>query len=140
MFNFSREKKKLKKKNFFMFLNLFYQLDKQIILSSDRPPKSIPTLAERLRSRFEGGMMADMNKPDLETRIAIMKSKLVEKNFEISDDIILYLAEHIYHNVRELEGAINKIVVTYQLPMTLQTLKTLLTIHVMLFQKIVKKT
>ena len=100
---------------FFHVFESLYQLGKQIILSSDRAPKSIPTLEDRLRSRFEGGMMADVNKPDLETRVAIVKSKLAEKNFELSDDIVQYLAEHIYHNVRELEGAINKIVVTYQL-------------------------
>lgn len=100
---------------FFHVFESLYQHGKQIILSSDRPPKSIPTLEDRLRSRFEGGMMADVNKPDLETRIAIIQAKLSEKQFKLKDDIIEYLAQHIYHNVRELEGALNKIIVTYQL-------------------------
>lgn len=100
---------------FFHVFESLYQHGKQIILSSDRAPKSIPTLEDRLRSRFEGGMMADVNKPDLETRIAIIKAKSAEKQFKLKDNIIEYLAEHIYHNVRELEGAINKIIVTYQL-------------------------
>ncbi|MEA1925823.1 MAG: chromosomal replication initiator protein DnaA [Patescibacteria group bacterium] len=100
---------------FFHVFESLYQHGKQIILSSDRAPKSIPTLEDRLRSRFEGGMMADVNKPDLETRIAIIQAKLGEKQFSLPDEIIDYLAEHIYHNVRELEGALNKIIVTFQL-------------------------
>ncbi|MEA2006760.1 MAG: chromosomal replication initiator protein DnaA [Patescibacteria group bacterium] len=100
---------------FFHVFESLYQHGKQIILSSDRAPKSIPTLEDRLRSRFEGGMMADVGKPDLETRVAIIGKKLLEKQFELDNEIIEYLAQHIYHNVRELEGALNKIIVTYQL-------------------------
>jgi len=111
---FLSNKEKTQEEFFHVFESL-YQLEKQIIISSDRPPKSIPTLEDRLRSRFEGGMMADISKPDLETRMAIIKRKLVEKNFKLDDNIITYLAENIYHNVRELEGALNKIIVTYQL-------------------------
>lgn len=111
---FLSNKEKTQEEFFHVFESL-YQLEKQIIISSDRPPKSIPTLEDRLRSRFEGGMMADINKPDLETRIAIIKKKLQEKNFHLEDAIVAYLAENIYHNVRELEGALNKIIVTYQL-------------------------
>lgn len=111
---FLSNKEKTQEEFFHVFESL-YQLEKQIIISSDRPPKSIPTLEDRLRSRFEGGMMADISKPDLETRMAIIKRKLVEKNFKLEDDIVNYLAENIYHNVRELEGALNKIIVTYQL-------------------------
>lgn len=108
---------------FFHIFESLYQHGKQIILSSDRPPKSIQTLEDRLRSRFEGGMMADINKPDLETRIIIIKRKLEEKSFSLSDDIIEYLANNIYHNIRELEGALNKIIATYQLRNTIPTLK-----------------
>ncbi len=111
---FLSNKEKTQEEFFHVFESL-YQLEKQIIISSDRPPKSIPTLEDRLRSRFEGGMMADISKPDLETRMAIIKKKLAEKNFKLDEDIIIYLAENIYHNVRELEGALNKIIVTYQL-------------------------
>lgn len=108
-------KKEKTQEEFFHIFESLYQLKKQIILSSDRPPKSIPTLEDRLRSRFEGGMMADISKPDLETRIAIINSKLTEKDLELSGEIINYLAENIYHNVRELEGALNKIIAIVQL-------------------------
>ncbi len=108
---------------FFHIFESLYQLGKQIILSSDRAPKSIPTIEDRLRSRFEGGMMADVNKPDLETRIAIINKKLSEKNFSIPENVVEYLATNIYHNVRELEGALNKIVVTFQLRNTTPTIE-----------------
>ncbi len=108
-------KKEKTQEEFFHVFESLYQLNKQIIISADRPPKSIPTLENRLKSRFEGGMMADINKPDLETRLAIIRKKVVEKNFCLEDEIIEYLAKNIYHNVRELEGALNKIIVTYQL-------------------------
>jgi len=100
---------------FFHVFESLYQMGKQIILSSDRSPKAIPTIEDRLRSRFEGGMMADISAPDLETRLAIINQKLSEKNFSFNDEIIHYLAENIHHNVRELEGAVNKIIVTCQL-------------------------
>lgn len=107
---------------FFHIFESLYQAGKQLILTSDRPPKSIPTLEDRLRSRFEGGMMADVNKPDLETRLAIIRNKLNEKNFFLDEDIILYLAENIYNNIRELEGALNKIIAYSQLKNTSPTL------------------
>jgi chromosomal replication initiator protein len=108
-------KKEKTQEEFFHVFETLYQLGKQVILSSDRPPKSIPTLEDRLRSRFEGGMMADISKPDLETRIAIIQKKLNEKNFKLNKKTVQYLAENIYNNIRELEGALNKIIVTYQL-------------------------
>lgn len=108
---------------FFHIFESLYQLGKQIILSSDRAPKSIPTIEDRLRSRFEGGMMADVSKPDLETRIAIINKKLAEKHFSIPSDVVEYLAKNIYHNVRELEGALTKIIVTFQLRNTTPTIK-----------------
>lgn len=108
-------KKEKTQEEFFHVFETLYQHGKQIIISSDRPPKSIPTLEDRLRSRFEGGMIADITKPDLETRMAIVQKKLNEKNFSLNRDIVEYLAESIYHNVRELEGALNKIIAIHQL-------------------------
>jgi len=90
--------------------NALYDAGKQIVLSSDRPPKSIQTLEERLRSRFEGGMIADISYPDLETRIAILKSKAGEKSVVLSDEVFEYIAQNIKKNVRELEGALNRLI------------------------------
>lgn len=95
---------------FFHTFNALYDAGKQIIISSDRPPKSIQTLEERLRSRFEGGMIADISYPDLETRIAILKTKSNEKGYNFSDDILEYIALNIKKNVRELEGALNRLI------------------------------
>lgn len=101
---------------FFHTFNALYDAGKQIVLSSDRPPKSIQTLEERLRSRFEGGMIADISYPDLETRIAILKSKAGERGVELSDEIFQYIAQNIKKNVRELEGALNRLIAaSYQL-------------------------
>jgi chromosomal replication initiator protein len=101
---------------FFYTFNALYDAGKQIILSSDRPPKSIQTLEERLRSRFEGGMIADISYPDLETRIAILKSKASEKSVVLSDEVFEYIAQNIKKNVRELEGALNRLIAAnYQL-------------------------
>ncbi len=108
-------KKEKTQEEFFHVFESLYQLNKQIIISADRPPKSIPTLENRLKSRFEGGMMADIIKPDIETRLAIIRKKTEEKGFELNEDIVQYLAKNIYHNVRELEGALNKIIITCQL-------------------------
>jgi len=119
-------KKEKTQEEFFHVFESLYQLNKQIIISADRPPKSIPTLENRLKSRFEGGMMADISKPDLETRLAIIKKKAAEKNFKLSDDIVQYLAKNIYHNIREIEGALNKIIVTYQLQNTSPTLESVM--------------
>ena len=95
---------------FFHTFNALYDAGKQIIISSDRPPKSIQTLEERLRSRFEGGMIADIGYPDLETRIAILKAKANEKNFDFSYEVFEYIALNIKKNVRELEGALNRLI------------------------------
>ncbi len=95
---------------FFHIFNALYQLNKQIVISSDRPPKSISTLEERLRSRFEGGMIADVSEPDLETRMAILRNKTLEKEFYINDEILRFIAKNIKNNVRELEGALNRII------------------------------
>src|SRR3989344_2811312 len=95
---------------FFHTFNALYDASKQIIISSDRPPKSIQTLEERLRSRFEGGMIADVSYPDLETRITILKTKANERSVELSDEVFEYVAQNIKKNVRELEGALNRLI------------------------------
>ncbi len=100
---------------FFHIFNYLYQLNKQIVLSSDRAPKAIPTLEERLRSRFEGGMIADVSKADFETRMAILSKKAHDEKFNISLETLSFIAENITNNIRELEGALNRVVVSSQL-------------------------
>ncbi len=100
---------------FFHIFNALYQKNRQIVLSSDRPPKAIPTLEERLRSRFEGGMIADIGAPDFETRMAILKAKVGEKNLNISLDVLTYIAVNIQKNIREMEGALKRIQALTQL-------------------------
>jgi len=94
---------------FFHTFNALYEYSKQIIISSDRPPQAIPTLEERLRSRFEGGLIVDIGFPEYETRVAIIKSKLVESNLQLSERVIDLVAKRVKKNVRELEGVLNKI-------------------------------
>ncbi len=99
----------------FQIFNDLYQKGKQIILSSDRPPKEIPALAERLRSRFEWGLIADISDPDLDMRIAIIRKKMQLEKVAVSDEVVTYIAETIDTNVRELEGALTKVVLYSQL-------------------------
>ena len=94
---------------FFHTFNTLHGQDKQIIVSSDRPPKSLNTLDERLRSRFEWGLTADIQAPDLETRLAILRSKAERTGRKISDDILETVARRVQSNIRELEGALNRI-------------------------------
>ena len=94
---------------FFHTFNVLYENNKQVIISSDRPPRSIQSLAERLRSRFEGGMITDVSHPDTETRIAILKTKAQEKGIDFSEEIYSYIATNVQNNIRELEGALNKL-------------------------------
>ncbi|OGN29789.1 MAG: hypothetical protein A3A33_00650 [Candidatus Yanofskybacteria bacterium RIFCSPLOWO2_01_FULL_49_25] len=108
---------------FFSLFNELYSRNKQIVLSSDRPPSTIPALEERLRSRFEGGMIADIGAPEFETRLAILKSKSKEKNFNIDDESLSYIATHIQKNIRELEGALNRIIAFSQIYNKIPSLK-----------------
>ncbi len=94
---------------FFHIFNFLYQQNKQIIISSDRPPHAIATLEDRLRSRFEGGMIADISQPDFETRVAILQKKAEEKDIILPEDAARYIAKNIASNIRELEGALNKV-------------------------------
>lgn len=100
---------------FFHTFNELHQQNKQVVISSDRPPKSIPALEHRLVSRFEWGMIADVSTPDFETKIAIIESKLKEKDQNLPDEVVRYLASVIHNNIRELEGAINRIMALSQL-------------------------
>lgn len=99
----------------FNTFNELYAHNKQIVFTSDRPPSAIKTLNDRLKSRFEGGMIVDVAIPEFETRVAILKSKCIQKHFNLDDEIIYVIAERIKSNVRELEGALNKIVARVQL-------------------------
>lgn len=101
--------------SFFHTFNELHQQNKQIIITSDRPPKAIPALEDRLRSRFEWGMIADMGAPDFETRVAILQQKCAEKNFPLTEKLIQTVAATVQSNIRELEGALNKIIVFHQL-------------------------
>ena len=94
---------------FFHTFNALYEQNKQIILSSDRPPAAIPTLEERLRSRFEGGMVADISYPDYETRLAILKNKVVANAWNVEEKILETIATRVQNNIRELEGVINRV-------------------------------
>ena len=114
---------------FFHLFNSLYEKDKQIILSSDRPPNAIPSLEERLRSRFEGGMIVDIGIPDYETRLVILKTKLQGQKTELPEETLDYIASNIKKNVRELEGALNRLLIYYKInndPPNLEITKKLL--------------
>ncbi len=100
---------------FFATFNNLYNRNKQIILSSDRPPKALSAIEERLKSRFEGGMIADIGVPAYETRLAILKTKMKNKPVNLPDEILEYIATHIQKNIRELEGALNRIIAVVDL-------------------------
>ena len=100
---------------FFHTFNTLHQSDKQIVISSDRPPKAIAAIENRLISRFEWGMIADIGAPDFETRVAILETKCQEKGISLDHEIIRSIAETVRENIRELEGALNRIVAYHQL-------------------------
>ncbi len=100
---------------FFHTFNELRDKGKQIIITSDRPPKEIPAIEQRLVSRFEWGMIADIQAPDLETRIAILRTKMEKKGVNITEDILFYIAENVQSNIRELEGALNRLAVYQQM-------------------------
>ncbi|MCD6271042.1 chromosomal replication initiator protein DnaA [bacterium] len=115
---------------FFHLFNTLYEKNKQIVISSDRPPKAISALEARLKSRFEGGMIADISQPDFESRVAILKQKAQERNFIIEDSILEFIATNIQSNIRELEGALNRLIAFQKLQNTetldLETAKKIL--------------
>ena len=101
--------KEATQEEFFYTFNELYVSGKQIVLSSDRPPKEMVTLDERFRSRFECGLLADIQKPDYETRMAILRRNADEMNFNVSDEILDYIASNVKSNIRELEGSLKKV-------------------------------
>ena len=108
---------------FFHTFNELHGNGKQIIISSDRPPKDIPTIEDRLRSRFEWGLIVDIQKPDYETRVAILRKKADEEGIDVSYDVIDYIASHVESNIRELEGTLTRLSAQCQLmgtPITLE--------------------
>jgi chromosomal replication initiator protein len=114
---------------FFHTFNELRDKGKQIILTADRLPKDIPAIEQRLVSRFEWGMVADIGAPNLETRIAILQTKMGKKGVEIPKEIVEYIAENVINNIRELEGALNKLLIYQQIenkPLTLEQAKHIL--------------
>lgn len=94
---------------FFNTFNTLHNAGKQIVVCSDRPPKELATLEERLRSRFEWGLIADIQKPDLETRIAILRNRIQQDNLKVDDTIVEYIAENVQDSIRELEGSLQRV-------------------------------
>ena len=108
---------------FFHTFNSLYEMSKQIVICSDRPPKAIVSLEERLRSRFEWGLIADIQPPDLETRMAILRVKADVLRYHVPDDIIAYIAGRVQTNIRELEGCLNRLMAYQQLHHTELTME-----------------
>lgn len=109
---------------FFHTFNELHQADKQIVITSDRAPKSIPSLEKRLLSRFEWGMIADIIQPDVETRVAILETKCREKNYSLEEDVLFYIASNVQNNIRELEGALNRLIAYHEFNNSKPTLES----------------
>lgn len=116
---------------FFNTFNTLHNAGKQIVISSDRPPKEIKPLEERLSSRFEWGLVADIQPPDVETRIAILRNRAQKENVMVSDEIISFIAEHICNNIRQLEGSLTRVIAYSRLKRT--------PIHMALVQEALKE-
>lgn len=108
---------------FFHTFNALHQQDKQIVISCDRPPKAIPALEQRLQSRMEWGMIVDISFPDVETRVAILEQRCHERNVRIASEVLHAIAGHIQNNIRELEGALNKIVAHMEMKRIMPTVE-----------------
>ncbi|MBA3046943.1 chromosomal replication initiator protein DnaA [Patescibacteria group bacterium] len=109
---------------FFHTFNELHQTNKQIVISSDRPPNAMPAIEKRLLSRFNWGMVADVIQPDVETRMAILKSKCKEKNYNLEDKILEYVADNVQSNIRELEGALNRLIAYHEFNNSRPTIET----------------
>lgn len=114
---------------FFHTFNELFNAQKQIVITSDKPPKDIPNLEQRLKTRFEWGLTCDISPPNYETRVAILKKKAIDENIDVSDEVIDYIAEYLGTNIRELEGALDKVKFLQELEgrkVGLDTIKTTL--------------
>jgi len=110
---------------FFHTFNELHQTDKQIVITSDRPPKSIVAMEKRLLSRFGWGMVADIVQPDLETKLAILEKKCQEKNYSLDSEVTNYIANNVHGNIRELEGALNRIIAFHEFNNSTPTVETI---------------
>ncbi len=112
------------KEELFNTFNALYMANKQIVIASDKPPNEMDNLPDRLRTRFQGGMVVDIHSPDLETRIAILQQEAAELRSEVPENIIMFIAQHIENSVRELQGAINKVITLAKISGEMPTLES----------------